>query len=98
VFAVPNDAPWRTAADLPEGVRISTEFPALTRRYLDSHGVKAVLSSRALLVKIKRDLENQVRGLLKTSVSTLARPDSGFSRYGRNWPINKLVLTHITPL
>jgi transposase len=32
---------------------------------LDSHAVKAVLVSRALLVKIKRDLENQVRGLLK---------------------------------
>ncbi len=32
---------------------------------LDSHGVWAVLNSRALLVKIKRDLSNQVRGLLK---------------------------------
>jgi transposase len=31
----------------------------------DSHAVKALLASRALLVKIKRDLENQVRGLLK---------------------------------
>ena len=32
---------------------------------LDSHAVKALLASRALLVKIKRDLENQIRGLLK---------------------------------
>ena len=32
---------------------------------LDSHAVKALLVSRALLVKVKRDLENQVRGLLK---------------------------------
>jgi transposase len=32
---------------------------------LDSHAVKAPLASRALLVKIKRDFENQVRGLLK---------------------------------
>ena len=32
---------------------------------LDSHGVRAILNSRALLVKIKRDLGNQVRGLLK---------------------------------
>ena len=31
----------------------------------DSHAVKALLASRALLVKIKRDLENQIRGLLK---------------------------------
>jgi transposase len=32
---------------------------------LDSHTIKALLVSRALLVKIKRDIENQVRGLLK---------------------------------
>ena len=32
---------------------------------LDSHALKALLVSRALLVKIKRDLENQIRGLLK---------------------------------
>ena len=31
----------------------------------ESHAVKALLVSRALLVKIKRDLENQIRGLLK---------------------------------
>jgi len=29
---------------------------------LDSHAVKALLVSRALFVKIKRDLENQIRG------------------------------------
>ena len=43
VLAVPKEAPWRTAANLPEGIRISTEFPALTRRYLEAHGVKAVV-------------------------------------------------------
>jgi transposase len=32
---------------------------------LDSHTIKALLTSRALLVKIKRDIENQIRGLLK---------------------------------
>jgi transposase len=32
---------------------------------LDSHAVRALLSSRALLVQMKRDLENQIRGLLK---------------------------------
>jgi transposase len=32
---------------------------------LDSHSLRALLASRALLVKIKRDLENQIRGLLK---------------------------------
>jgi transposase len=34
-------------------------------KVLDSHAIKALLVSRALLVKIKRDLENQIRGLLK---------------------------------
>jgi transposase len=32
---------------------------------LDSHAIKALLTSRALLVRIKRDLENQIRSLLK---------------------------------
>src|SRR6267154_4945351 len=32
---------------------------------LDSHAIKALLGSRALLVELKRDLENQIRGLLK---------------------------------
>ena len=30
VLAVPENAPWQTAADLPEGVRIVAEFPSLT--------------------------------------------------------------------
>ena len=30
VLAVPRDASWQGPGDLPEGVRISTEFPALT--------------------------------------------------------------------
>jgi ATP phosphoribosyltransferase len=41
ILAVPHDAPWRSVSELPEGVRISTEFPAMTRRFLDKHGVKA---------------------------------------------------------
>jgi transposase len=40
-------------------------FKEVRVKGLDSHAVKALLASRALLVKIKRDLENQVRGLLK---------------------------------
>ena len=43
VLAVPVAAPWQSAADLPEGARISTEFPSLTRRFLDARGVKAVV-------------------------------------------------------
>jgi ATP phosphoribosyltransferase len=43
VLAVPASQPWLSPADLPEGIRISTEFPSLTRKYLDEHGVKAVV-------------------------------------------------------
>ncbi|MBC6461439.1 ATP phosphoribosyltransferase [Actinomadura sp. HBU206391] len=41
IMAVPADAPWQRVSDLPEGVRISTEFPALTQRFLEKNGVKA---------------------------------------------------------
>ena len=40
-------------------------FKKVRVKDLDSHAVKALLASRALLVKIKRDLENQIRGPLK---------------------------------
>jgi transposase len=43
---------------------------------IDSHSVRALLASRALLVKIKRDLENLVRGLLKNLGSLSAVPSS----------------------
>ena len=43
VLAVQDSAPWRSVADLPEGIRISTEFPSLTERYLAEHGVKAMI-------------------------------------------------------
>src|SRR3954464_13016401 len=40
-------------------------FKEVCVKDLDSHATKALLVSRALLVKIKRDIENQIRGLLK---------------------------------
>jgi ATP phosphoribosyltransferase len=43
VLAVPESAPWQSVADLPEGIRISTEFPSLTARYLAENGVKAMI-------------------------------------------------------
>ena len=43
VLAVPVSVSWSSVADLPDGVRISTEFPELTRRFLDARGVKAVV-------------------------------------------------------
>jgi ATP phosphoribosyltransferase len=43
VLAVPDNAPWKTVEDLPAGVRISTEFPSLTKRFLADHGVSAMV-------------------------------------------------------
>ena len=41
VLAVAEDAPWKTVADLPDGVRVSTEYLELTRRFLADHDVDA---------------------------------------------------------
>jgi ATP phosphoribosyltransferase len=41
VLAVPQDSPYESAADLPQGVRVSSEYPELTARYFDAHGIKA---------------------------------------------------------
>ncbi|HEY2508413.1 MAG TPA: ATP phosphoribosyltransferase [Streptosporangiaceae bacterium] len=43
VLAVPDSVPWQSVTDMPDGVRISTELPHLTRRYLEERGVKAVV-------------------------------------------------------
>jgi ATP phosphoribosyltransferase len=43
VLAVPDAAPWQSVSELPEGIRISTELPALTSRYLEAHGIKAMI-------------------------------------------------------
>ena len=41
-------------------------FKEVPVKDIDSHSVRALLASRTLLVKIKRNLENHVHGLLKT--------------------------------
>ena len=41
VLAVPQDSPVETVADLPQGVRVSSEYPELTRRYFAEHGIDA---------------------------------------------------------
>ena len=73
VLAVPASQPWRSPADLPEGVRISTEFPSLTRRYLQDRGVKAVVipSYGATEAKVP-DIVDAIVDLTETGAS-LAR-------------------------
>jgi ATP phosphoribosyltransferase len=41
VVAVAGDSPAETIADLPQGVRVSTEYPELTRRHFAALGVDA---------------------------------------------------------
>jgi ATP phosphoribosyltransferase len=41
VLAVANDSPARSVADLPHQIRVSSEYPELTRRFFEKHGIDA---------------------------------------------------------
>jgi ATP phosphoribosyltransferase len=41
VVAVADDSPWDKVDDLPDGVKVSTEYPGLTRRFFAGRGVRA---------------------------------------------------------
>ena len=41
VVAVADDSPWDKVEDLPDGVKVSTEYPGLTRRFFADRGVRA---------------------------------------------------------
>ena len=41
VLAVPQESPFERVDDLPQGVRVSSEYPELTRRYFAEHGIDA---------------------------------------------------------
>ena len=41
VVAVAGDSPYDKVDDLPDGVRVSTEYPAVTRRFFESKGIDA---------------------------------------------------------
>jgi ATP phosphoribosyltransferase len=41
VLAVAGDSPWNSVTDLPQGVRVSSEYPEMTRRYFEKHGIAA---------------------------------------------------------
>ena len=44
VLAVAGDSPYQSVADLPQGVRVSTEYPGLTRRFFESAGIEAQIA------------------------------------------------------
>ena len=54
VVAVPEDSPVQRVEDLPQGVRVSTEYPELTRRFFEKRGIDArvVLSYGATEAKV----------------------------------------------
>jgi ATP phosphoribosyltransferase len=41
VVAVAGDSPCTSVADLPDGVRVSSEYPELTRQFFEKHGIQA---------------------------------------------------------
>jgi ATP phosphoribosyltransferase len=41
VVAVPQDSPYESVADLPQGVRVSSEYPRLTERFFADQGIEA---------------------------------------------------------
>ena len=41
VVAVPQDSPVDSVADLPQGLRVSTEYPEMTRRFFADRGIEA---------------------------------------------------------
>jgi ATP phosphoribosyltransferase len=41
VLAVPHDSPYRAVGDLPQGVRVSSEYPELARQFFEKHGIQA---------------------------------------------------------
>ncbi|HEX5095564.1 MAG TPA: ATP phosphoribosyltransferase, partial [Acidimicrobiia bacterium] len=67
VLAVAADAQWQTVKDLPEGVRVHTEYPEMTRRFLEKNGVRAdiALSYGATEAKIP-DIADVVVDLTET--------------------------------
>ena len=44
VLAVADDSPYQNSADLPQGVRVSTEYPELTRRFFEAAGIEAQIA------------------------------------------------------
>jgi ATP phosphoribosyltransferase len=41
VVAVAGDSPVRSVSELPQGVRVSTEYPELTKRFFEGFGIRA---------------------------------------------------------
>jgi transposase len=62
-------------------------FKEVRVKSLDRHAIRALLASRALLVKVRRDLENQIRGLLKNLGLVVGRAKLNVFAARANQPI-----------
>jgi ATP phosphoribosyltransferase len=70
ILAVPKEHPAETGADLPDGVRVSTEFPELTRRFFDKVGVKArIIPSHGATEAKVPDIVDAIVDLTETGTS-----------------------------
>ena len=54
VVAVPADSEYEVLSDLPQGVRVSSEYPELTNRHFAASGVEAMYSLATELQRLKR--------------------------------------------
>ena len=80
VLAVAQDSPWHKAADLPDGVRISTEYMGLTSRYFEKLGIHANvrLSYGATEAKVP-DIADAVVEITENRIGASCRWASGSS-------------------
>jgi ATP phosphoribosyltransferase len=70
ILAVPKEHPANSGAELPDGVRVSTEFPELTRRFFDKAGVKArIIPSHGATEAKVPDIVDAIVDLTETGTS-----------------------------
>ncbi|MGI8869506.1 MAG: ATP phosphoribosyltransferase [Mycobacteriales bacterium] len=70
VVAVPEAHPAQTAGDLPDGVRVSTEYPRLAEKYFAEIGVRAVVVPSAGATEAKvPDIVDAIIDLTETGSS-----------------------------
>jgi ATP phosphoribosyltransferase len=70
ILAVPKEHPANSGAELPDGVRVSTEFPEMTKRFFDKVGVKArIIPSHGATEAKVPDIVDAIVDLTETGTS-----------------------------
>ena len=74
VLAVPQETPWQSVRDLPEGIRIASRVPTLASRYLAAHGKNAeVVISRDASVAHIPEIADAFVGIASTGAELQRR-------------------------